>query len=98
MDPEYKRRGIGKALFRASVEWCREEGLKMLKIETQNVNVPACRFYASQGARLGAINRYAYADATWSRPDVQMRSCCCGIIASSGELLKVTYDRIIIDL
>lgn len=71
VDPEYKRRGIGKALFRASVEWCREEGLKMLKIETQNVNVPACRFYASQGARLGAINRYAYADATWSRPDVQ---------------------------
>jgi len=71
VSPEYKRRGIGKALFDALVQWCREQGLKMLKIETQNVNVPACRFYASQGARLGAIHRFAYADATWSRPDVR---------------------------
>ncbi len=69
--PEYKRRGIGKALFRAAIQWCREQGLKMLKIETQNVNVAACRFYARQGAQLGAINRYAYADATWGHPDVQ---------------------------
>lgn len=69
--PEYKRRGIGRALFSASVEWCREQGMKMLKIETQNVNLGACRFYASQGAQLGAINRFAYADATWSHPDVR---------------------------
>lgn len=69
--PEYKRRGIGTALFSASVEWCREQGMKMLKIETQNVNVVACRFYASQGAQLGAINRFAYADATWSHPDIR---------------------------
>jgi streptothricin acetyltransferase len=69
--PEHKRRGIGRALFAASVQWCREQGMKMLKIETQNVNVDACRFYASQGAQLGAINRFAYADATWSYPDVQ---------------------------
>jgi GNAT superfamily N-acetyltransferase len=69
--PGYKRHGIGKALFDASVQWCREQGFKMLKIETQNVNVPACRFYASQGARLGAIHRFAYADAAWSYPDVR---------------------------
>ncbi len=31
-----------------------------MRIETQNVNVPACSFYHSQGARLGEINRYAY--------------------------------------
>ena len=32
-----------------------------MKIETQNVNVPACRFYAQQGCHLGAILRYGYA-------------------------------------
>jgi hypothetical protein len=32
-----------------------------MKIETQNVNVAACRFYASMGCELGAINRYGYA-------------------------------------
>ena len=33
-----------------------------LKIETQNINVPGCRFYASQGCRLGEINQFGYAD------------------------------------
>ena len=33
-----------------------------MKVETQNVNVPACRFYARQGCVLGAINRFAYPD------------------------------------
>ena len=39
----------------------RKQGCKQLKIETQNTNVPACRFYASCGCRLGAIDRYGYA-------------------------------------
>ncbi len=33
-----------------------------LKIETQNINVPACRFYARQGCRLSAIVSHAYAE------------------------------------
>jgi hypothetical protein len=33
----------------------------MLKAETQNINVPACRLYAKHGFVLGVINRYAYA-------------------------------------
>jgi len=32
-----------------------------LKVETQNINVPGCRFYAKQGCELGAIHRYGYA-------------------------------------
>ena len=46
--------------------WARQRGCTQLKIETQNVNVPACRFYASQGCELGVIHRYAYA----GRPQV----------------------------
>ncbi len=34
----------------------------MLIVETQNINVPACLFYAKHGFYLGAINRYAYAE------------------------------------
>lgn len=59
--PEHRRRGIGAALFRAAARWAREKGCRHLKIETQNVNVPACRFYARQGCRLRAIDREAYA-------------------------------------
>jgi hypothetical protein len=34
-----------------------------MKIETQNINVDACRFYARMGCELGAIHRRAYITA-----------------------------------
>ena len=48
------------ALFRAAEAWSRDRGCRQLKIETQNINVPACRFYLRQGCVLGGINRFAY--------------------------------------
>jgi hypothetical protein len=33
-----------------------------MKIETQNINVPACRFYQRMGAQLGEIHRFGYAE------------------------------------
>ncbi len=64
--PEARGRGIGTALFRHAVDWSRRRGCRQLKVETQNVNVPACRFYVRQGCRLGIVNRYAYVNS----PDV----------------------------
>ena len=61
VDPEYQRSGVGTALFQHAVAWARAKGCKQLKIETQDVNAPACRFYARQGCHLGAIDRYGYA-------------------------------------
>jgi ribosomal protein S18 acetylase RimI-like enzyme len=58
--PESRRHGIGVALFRAAEAWAVARGVRRLKVETQNVNVPACRFYAGQGCTLGAIHRFAY--------------------------------------
>lgn len=58
--PEARGRGVGFGLFRAVEAWASARGCKLLKIETQNINVPACRFYARQGCVLGAINRFAY--------------------------------------
>jgi GNAT superfamily N-acetyltransferase len=49
VQPERRGRGVGKALFYASVDWACRRGCRQLKVETQNVNVAACRFYASQG-------------------------------------------------
>jgi len=59
--PDHQRRGVGSALLGRMVEWSRAEGMTQLKIETQDVNVPACRFYAKQGCRLGRIDRHGYA-------------------------------------
>lgn len=58
--PEMRRRGIAAQLFSAVERWARDRGCRQLKVETQNINVPACRFYASRGFELGAIHRFAY--------------------------------------
>ena len=60
--PDRRGEGIGSRLFRAAADWARERGCTQLKVETQNINVRACRFYARQGCHLGAIHRHAYRD------------------------------------
>ena len=58
--PAARGRGVGAALFRAAEGWAHARGARRLKVETQNVNLGACRFYARQGCVLGAIHRFAY--------------------------------------
>jgi GNAT superfamily N-acetyltransferase len=60
VQPDHRGQGIGSRLFRAVKEWCIRRGFSLLKVETQNINVAACRFYAREGCVLGAINTYAY--------------------------------------
>jgi GNAT superfamily N-acetyltransferase len=58
--PDYRNQGVGSRLFESAVRWAQERECRQLMVETQNINVPACRFYARQGCALGAIHRYAY--------------------------------------
>ena len=58
--PLARKRGVGSALFRAVESSARGKGYKQLKVETQNINVAACRFYARQGCVLAAVNSFAY--------------------------------------
>lgn len=64
--------GVGKALFQHAAAWSRARGCRQLKIETQNINVHACRFYASQGAVLGDLRRFAYADDPRVANEIQL--------------------------
>jgi GNAT superfamily N-acetyltransferase len=57
---EARGQGVGTALFAAVEEWAASRGCVRLKVETQNINLPACRFYAKQGCVLGSIHRFAY--------------------------------------
>jgi GNAT superfamily N-acetyltransferase len=61
--PEYRGKGVGQKLFGFALDWARKKNCKLFKVETQNVNVPACRFYVSQGCHLGAFNLHAYPEA-----------------------------------
>ena len=60
--PDVRGRGVGSALFRAAERWAETKGCRQLKVETQTVNVAACRFYARHGCVLGAAHRSAYPD------------------------------------
>jgi GNAT superfamily N-acetyltransferase len=60
VSPAHRGRGAGMALFAAAEAWAKAQNCRQLKVETQNVNVPACRFYARAGCTLGSINRFAY--------------------------------------
>jgi GNAT superfamily N-acetyltransferase len=58
--PAVRGQGVGSALFRAAEAWATVRGCLQLKVETQNINVPACRFYARHGCVLEAIHHDAY--------------------------------------
>jgi GNAT superfamily N-acetyltransferase len=58
--PDLRGGGLGATLFAAAEAWARAQGCRQLKVETQNVNVAACRFYSRRGCTLGGIHRFAY--------------------------------------
>jgi GNAT superfamily N-acetyltransferase len=72
--PAHRNRGIGTALFQAAESWARARGCRTLRVETQTINVAACRFYRRMGCTLGRIDRFAYPDLPdevmllWSKP------------------------------
>ena len=72
VDDQYKRRGIGSGLFQMAVTWAKEKGIRQMKIECQNNNVPAVRFYHKHGAVLRAVDEYFYYDDPDSREEVAL--------------------------
>ena len=62
VSPEVREQGVGSALFRAAETWAISKGCTQLKVETQNINVTACRFYERHGFVLRTVDHCAYPD------------------------------------
>ncbi len=60
--PNWRGQGVGTALFKAAERWAAVRGYRRLRVETQNINVPACRFYERQGCELESVDPMAYPD------------------------------------
>jgi ribosomal protein S18 acetylase RimI-like enzyme len=58
--PDLRHEGIGSKLFAEAVKWAIVRKCRVLKIETQNINVPACKFYARMGCELRVVRPGAY--------------------------------------
>lgn len=55
-----RNRGIGTALLNQAAAWAKENNLIGLMLETQDVNLLACRFYASHNFIIGAVDTMLY--------------------------------------
>jgi ribosomal protein S18 acetylase RimI-like enzyme len=60
VDPQFRRYGLGTHLCHEVDRWARNRHCREIRLETQNINVPACRFYEAQGYRVHSIGRGAY--------------------------------------
>ena len=57
---DFRRQGIGKKLIEQAVIWSKERYLKGLRLETQDINLIACRFYQRCGFTLGSVDTLLY--------------------------------------
>jgi len=60
--PAARGNGVGSALVAAVEAWATACGAEWLEVEAQDINAPACRFYARHGFELRATDPDAYPD------------------------------------
>ena len=58
--PNARGKGMGSAHFERVEAWARAHSCRQLKVETQNINVPACGSHARHGCELRAVHHAAY--------------------------------------
>ncbi|SDM92813.1 Ribosomal protein S18 acetylase RimI [Paenibacillus jilunlii] len=75
VDKQFRRHGIGRQLMEQAKRWALERELPGIMLETQNINVQACRFYERCGFVIGGFDQYVYK----------------GIPAVSGEVAVYWY-------
>lgn len=57
-----RQQGIGRRLMDQAVQWAQQHKLAGLMLETQDVNVAACRFYARYGFEIGGVDNRLYSN------------------------------------
>lgn len=70
VDESYQRRGIGRAVLNAAIEWARKQGARRLWLETNHALTPALKLYESSGFRY--IPKEKHEPSPYERSDVQM--------------------------
>lgn len=78
--PASRGQGVGRTLFEAAETWAHAHGCGELKVETQNINLAACRFYERMGCALRVVRENAYpqcpgeAQFLWYKPLMAARA------------------------
>ncbi len=64
---DYRARGIGKKLIAAAIQWAKAGGMPGLMLETQDINLTACRFYKRCGFQLGGVDVMLYGNSAYKK-------------------------------
>lgn len=59
---DYRKKGVGTALLHKAIEWAKENKFCGLMLETQDINVSACHFYAKHQFIIGAVDTMLYSN------------------------------------
>jgi streptothricin acetyltransferase len=60
VDANHRRLGIGHRLIEQAEHWTRSKNLLGIMLETQNNNVPACKFYERCGFKMRGFDTHLY--------------------------------------
>jgi ribosomal protein S18 acetylase RimI-like enzyme len=60
VEPKYRGQGVGRALVRRCIDWAKAKGFPGISLETQDINVPACKLYESCGFELRGFDSHLY--------------------------------------
>jgi len=58
VDVRFRRRGIGRLMMQKAEDWGKARQLPGIMLETQDINVAACRFYEKFGFTLRGFDTY----------------------------------------
>lgn len=72
--PNVRGRGVGTALFHAAEQWAVGRGHDSVMVESQDVNVAACRFYQKMDCRLATFDQQDYPEVPGEKRLVWHRS------------------------
>lgn len=72
VDKQFKRKGIGTALFGVAQKRARELGVRMITLETQTSNYPAIQFYLKNGFQLIGFNLNSYSNEDVKKKEVRI--------------------------
>ncbi|MFD1677086.1 GNAT family N-acetyltransferase [Alicyclobacillus fodiniaquatilis] len=59
---DWRKQGIGTELLKKAIEWAKQKNFAGIMLETQDVNVSACHFYAKNNFVIGAVDNMLYSN------------------------------------
>jgi streptothricin acetyltransferase len=72
VEGRFRRHGVGRRLIDQAIIWAKAHNFPGIMLETQHINVAACRFYERCGFVLGGFDRFLYRGIDPHSPEIAL--------------------------